>query len=53
MGCPSASKPGVRSPPSLVNIYKELHGDLGILPAPARLSGTLGAGKVCFCSTAC
>lgn len=26
-------KPGVRSPPSLVNIYKELHGDLGILPA--------------------
>jgi uracil-DNA glycosylase len=26
-------KPGVRSPPSLVNIYKELQGDLGIPPA--------------------
>jgi len=26
-------KPGVRIPPSLVNIYKELHGDLGIAPA--------------------
>ncbi|MCV9998310.1 uracil-DNA glycosylase [Pararhizobium sp. YC-54] len=26
-------KPGVRSPPSLVNIYKELLGDLGIPPA--------------------
>ncbi|MFT4075826.1 MAG: uracil-DNA glycosylase [Asticcacaulis sp.] len=27
-------KPGVRIPPSLVNIYKELQGDLGIAPAP-------------------
>ena len=27
-------KPGVRPPPSLVNIYKELHSDLGIAPAP-------------------
>jgi uracil-DNA glycosylase len=26
-------KPGVRSPPSLVNIYKELQNDLGIAPA--------------------
>ena len=26
-------KPGVRIPPSLVNIYKELQGDLGITPA--------------------
>jgi uracil-DNA glycosylase len=26
-------KPGVRIPPSLVNIYKELQGDLGIAPA--------------------
>ncbi len=26
-------KPGVRTPPSLVNIYKELQGDLGIAPA--------------------
>jgi uracil-DNA glycosylase len=26
-------KPGVRPPPSLVNIYKELHADLGIAPA--------------------
>lgn len=26
-------KPGVRPPPSLVNIYKELHSDLGIAPA--------------------
>lgn len=26
-------KPGVRVPPSLVNIYKELHADLGIPPA--------------------
>ncbi len=26
-------KPGVRVPPSLVNIYKELHSDLGIPPA--------------------
>ncbi len=25
-------KPGVRTPPSLVNIYKELQADLGILP---------------------
>jgi len=27
-------KPGVRPPPSLVNIYKELQSDLGIAPAP-------------------
>jgi uracil-DNA glycosylase len=26
-------RPGVRIPPSLVNIYKELHSDLGIVPA--------------------
>jgi uracil-DNA glycosylase len=26
-------QPGVRTPPSLVNIYKELQGDLGIAPA--------------------
>lgn len=26
-------QPGVRTPPSLVNIYKELHSDLGIAPA--------------------
>jgi uracil-DNA glycosylase len=26
-------RPGVRVPPSLVNIYKELHADLGIPPA--------------------
>ena len=26
-------RPGVRPPPSLVNIYKELHSDLGIAPA--------------------
>ncbi len=26
-------RPGVRPPPSLVNIYKEMHGDLGIAPA--------------------
>lgn len=26
-------KPGVKTPPSLVNIYKELHADLGIPPA--------------------
>ncbi len=26
-------RPGVRTPPSLVNIYKELHADLGIPPA--------------------
>jgi uracil-DNA glycosylase len=26
-------RPGVRPPPSLVNIYKELHADLGIAPA--------------------
>ena len=26
-------QPGVRIPPSLVNIYKELHSDLGIVPA--------------------
>ncbi|WP_303829043.1 uracil-DNA glycosylase [Asticcacaulis taihuensis] len=26
-------RPGVRIPPSLVNIYKELQGDLGIVPA--------------------
>ena len=26
-------RPGVRIPPSLVNIYKELHADLGIAPA--------------------
>ncbi|HWK34756.1 uracil-DNA glycosylase [Sphingomonas sp.] len=26
-------RPGVRTPPSLVNIYKELHSDLGIAPA--------------------
>lgn len=26
--------PGVRRPPSLTNIYKELHADLGIVPAP-------------------
>jgi uracil-DNA glycosylase len=26
-------KPGVRPPPSLVNIYKEMHSDLGIEPA--------------------
>lgn len=26
-------RPGVRVPPSLVNIYKELHADLGIAPA--------------------
>jgi uracil-DNA glycosylase len=26
-------RPGVRIPPSLVNIYKELHADLGITPA--------------------
>ena len=25
-------RPGVKVPPSLVNIYKELHGDLGIVP---------------------
>lgn len=27
-------RPGVRTPPSLVNIYKELEADLGIAPAP-------------------
>ena len=27
-------RPGVRMPPSLVNIYKELRSDLGIAPAP-------------------
>jgi uracil-DNA glycosylase len=27
-------QPGVRTPPSLVNIYKELQSDLGIAPAP-------------------
>jgi len=27
-------KPGVKIPPSLVNIYKELNADLGIAPAP-------------------
>jgi len=27
-------RPGVRIPPSLANIYKELHNDLGIPPAP-------------------
>ena len=27
-------QPGVRTPPSLVNIYKELEADLGIAPAP-------------------
>ena len=26
-------RPGMRTPPSLVNIYKELHSDLGIAPA--------------------
>ncbi|KQR83693.1 uracil-DNA glycosylase [Sphingomonas sp. Leaf343] len=26
-------RPGIRPPPSLVNIYKELHADLGIAPA--------------------
>jgi uracil-DNA glycosylase len=26
-------RPGVRTPPSLINIYKELHSDLGIAPA--------------------
>ena len=26
-------QPGVRPPPSLVNIYKEMHSDLGIAPA--------------------
>ena len=26
-------KPGIKTPPSLVNIYKELHSDLGIQPA--------------------
>lgn len=27
-------QPGVKIPPSLVNVYKELHADLGISPAP-------------------
>ncbi len=34
---------GVRPPPSLVNIYKELESDLGIPPPGARLPRTLGA----------
>lgn len=27
-------KPGIKPPPSLVNVYKELHDDLGFAPAP-------------------
>jgi uracil-DNA glycosylase len=36
-------QPGVRTPPSLVNIYKELQADLGIAPARHGFSGALGA----------
>ena len=31
-------KPGIEIPPSLVNIYQELHDDLGRMPRSARLT---------------
>ena len=40
--CASRCPDGVRPPPSLVNIYKELESDLGIAPAAPRLPRTLG-----------
>ncbi len=36
--CPFSVQPGIAPPPSLVNIYKEMHADVGI-PIPAH--GTL------------
>ena len=44
-------QPGVRTPPSLVNIYKELKSDLGIAP-PATVFWNIGRGRACCCSTA-
>ena len=42
---------GVRVPPSLVNIYKELASDLGIeRPAPMAIWKP-GRGRACCCST--
>ncbi len=43
-------QPGVRVPPSLVNIYKELHSDLGI-PPRATAIWRPGPARVCCCST--
>ena len=37
-------KPGVRIPPSLQNIYKEMNDDLG-LPIPKRIPETLGRAR--------
>ncbi len=36
-------QPGVPSPPSLVNIFKELQSDLGLAPPGQRLAGAVGA----------
>ena len=40
--------PGVRPPPSLVNIFKELRSDLGIVP-PRTASSNIGRRRACCC----
>ena len=45
--CPT----GVRVPPSLANIYKELASDLGIAAARRTATSSAGRGRACCCST--
>ncbi len=42
-------RPGVRIPPSLNNIYKEIERDLGLSASSTWFFGELGPSKACCC----
>ena len=44
---------GVRIPPSLRNVFKELAEDVGVAAAGRRRPDRLGRGRACCCSTRC